>query len=360
MRASQMNSLDRRTILAGMASLWIVPERLGAQQEEEEASAPGGKEGEHAVTFWATRKLPMRFGLTFYANDNNCTRLHATIPFPTDWPEQKVRLISAELPPGAVHQMRPVMGGGVQLVVDAPTIPAQGVFQAIMTVEVEKSFTKAPQRTEGLQIPKKVPKELNWYMGDSPQIDTKDRAMKKVLDQLEAEAQEGAWLQVEQIYDWVRENIEYRQGELRSTKDALKERVGDCEEMTGLFVAMCRSKGVPARCVWIPNHCYAEFYLVDPEGEGHWYPCQLAGDRMFGSMNEYRPILQKGDRFKVPEEQGFQRYLREFFTCKHRPVGPREPSVKTLTDLGELSEEIDQLTNAQAPKEAPDSGDDNP
>jgi hypothetical protein len=41
-------------------------------------------------------------------------------------------------------------------------------------------------------------------------------------------------------------------------------------------------------------------------------------------------------------------------------VGPREPSVKTLTDLGELSEEIDQLTNAQAPKEAPDSGDDNP
>jgi len=216
-----------------MASLWIVPERLGAQQEEEEASAPGGKEGEHAVTFWATRKLPMRFGLTFYANDNNCTRLHATIPFPTDWPEQKVRLISAELPPGAVHQMRPVMGGGVQLVVDAPTIPAQGVFQAIMTVEVEKSFTKAPQRTEGLQIPKKVPKELNWYMGDSPQIDTKDRAMKKVLDQLEAEAQEGAWLQVEQIYDWVRENIEYRQGELRSTKDALKERVGDCEEMTG-------------------------------------------------------------------------------------------------------------------------------
>ena len=52
--------------------------------------------------------------------------------------------------------------------------------------------------------------------------------------------------------------------------------------------------------VWVPGHCYPEFYLEDAEGRGHWIPCQAAGTRAFGSMPEHRPILQKGDNFRVP------------------------------------------------------------
>jgi hypothetical protein len=33
---------------------------------------------------------------------------------------------------------------------------------------------------------------------------------------------------------------------------------------------------------------------------------------MFGSMEEARPILQKGDRFKVPEKPEVVRYLSEY------------------------------------------------
>ena len=50
--------------------------------------------------------------------------------------------------------------------------------------------------------------------------------------------------------------------------------------------------------VQVPGHVYAEFYLLDAEGAGHWYPCQLAGTRAFGSMPEHRPVLQKGDNFR--------------------------------------------------------------
>ncbi len=32
--------------------------------------------------YWATRSMEMRFGLTFNSGDNNCTALHATVPFP--------------------------------------------------------------------------------------------------------------------------------------------------------------------------------------------------------------------------------------------------------------------------------------
>jgi hypothetical protein len=64
----------------------------------------------------------------------------------------------------------------------------------------------------------------------------------------------------------------------------------------------------------VPDHCYPEFYLVEADGEGHWFPCQAAGTRAFGSMPELRPILQKGDNFKVPEDSKPRRYVSEFLT----------------------------------------------
>ena len=60
-----------------------------------------------------------------------------------------------------------------------------------------------------------------------------------------------------------------------------------------------------------------------PRGSGHWYPCQAAGaERQFGSMVEDRPILQKGDNFKVPEERGPQRYVKQFLTAKNAAADP--------------------------------------
>ena len=82
---------------------------------------------------------------------------------------------------------------------------------------------------------------------------------------------------------------------------ALKDGTGDCEELTSLFIAICRAANIPARTVWVPGHCYPEFYLVDDKGEGHWFPCQSAGKREFGGISETRPILQKGDSFRPPK-----------------------------------------------------------
>ena len=54
--------------------------------------------------------------------------------------------------------------------------------------------------------------------------------------------------------------------------------------------------------------------LADQEKNGHWFPCQVAGTRDFGGMAEFRPILQKGDNFYVPEQrkEGRQHYAAEF------------------------------------------------
>ncbi|MDZ4848938.1 MAG: transglutaminase-like domain-containing protein [Pirellulaceae bacterium] len=304
-----------------------------------------------SVQYWAHRNFKMRFGLQFQSNDNHCRELYATIPFPRNWPEQQVKILGADLPDFSRYKERELPAGAKQLLLEVPALAAHQQLDVVITVEIVKSFIKLPEDTSSLIYPKKTirDKDLQWSLGDSPFIDTKSRQIRAIAKEIKDKEPESAWKHVELIYDWVRDNIQYRNGSLRTTQDALKDKFGDCEEMTGVFVAICRASNIPARCVWIPQHCYPEFYLEDANGFGHWFPCQAAGDRQFGEMNEYRPILQKGDRFKVPEEKQMQRYVAEYFTCKQRSVGPTPPNVDTIRDLGELQAELQQIKAATEP-----------
>lgn len=289
------------------------------------------------VEIWAPREMTMKFGLKFHSFDNLCQKVHATIPVPVNWPEQKVEVVTTEVTPPAKFDMRFLPQGSAQWVVDVPQIAMHSEFNAIITVRVTKSFIRAPKDTSKLVKPKSKTKELSWYFGDSPLIDADDRAIKKIVAEVKESEPETAWLLAEGLYDWVRDNIQYRFDEtMRSTKEALKKKEGDCEEMTGIFIALCRSAGIPARKVHVPDHCYPEFYLEDEYGQGHWYPCQVAGERQFGEINEYRPILQKGDRFRLPEFSEMQSYLTVHFSCKSPPTGTRSPEIEEIRDLGEL------------------------
>ena len=96
---------------------------------------------------------------------------------------------------------------------------------------------------------------------------------------------EPGWDRAAALFDWVRENVKYEFAEkIKPAVQALDDKQGDCEELSSLVIALCRAKKIPARAVWVPGHCYPEFYLTDDKGQGHWFPCQAAGaDRQFGS-----------------------------------------------------------------------------
>ncbi len=303
----------------------------------------------------APRTMDMRFGMTFYANTNYCSDMHATIAFPLDWPEQKVTLKSVDIPQNAAWEYRDlpakVPPTARQIVMQIASMAPNAQLDMVFEVEIEKSFINPPEDPTQFVIPKKVPKEMNWYLGNSPMIETNASEVKKIVREIRDAKPENAWLHVEMICDWVQKNIVYRNGPIRRTTDALRDKSGDCEEMTGIFVALCRASNVPARCVWIPDHCYPEFYLEDAQGRGHWFPCQVAGDKQFGQMHEYRPILQKGDRFIVPEKQGPQHYVSEFFTCQKRPVGSTDPSIETILDLGPLKNELESMRTIPQPRD---------
>lgn len=315
-----------------------------------DAGEEGATERTPGVEYFAPRKIDMAFGMRFSSNDNYCTKMHATIPFPLNWPEQTIKITHSEIPPNVawafrdLPEIRKQSALARQLVMDIASMSPNDQLSLVVHVEVEKYFINPPPDTTVFVIPKNVPSEMNWFMKKSPYIDIELSEIRRVAKQIAAENPANAWAHVELIYDWVRKNIQYRNGPLRDIKATLKDKQGDCEEMTSIFVALCRASKIPARCVWIPDHCYPEFYLEDPQGEGHWFPCQVAGDRQFGQMHDYRPILQKGDRFIVPEEQGPVRYIATFFSCKQRPARPGlDPSVDQVLDLGPLKAEIEAL-----------------
>jgi hypothetical protein len=164
---------------------------------------------------------------------------------------------------------------------------------------------------------------------------------------------ETAWEQVQAILDGVRDKVKYEQDPKNVFKGAigaLRDGKADREDLTATFVAVCRAAKIPARMVWAMDYCYAEFYLeerpdadaaadADEKGvkekksakesktpKGAWYPCIVHEQKELGACADFRPIMEKGDNFKVPEEKTVQRFVKEFLTGKGGTGG--KPSVE--------------------------------
>jgi hypothetical protein len=289
----------------GLAPVAVMPPARGQFLEAEGATAT-------ATTLGDVRTQKYRVGVVVTAEGGPCSGIYATLPVPRDWPEQKVRVVAEETSPQVKALRYRMLPGDIrQMVVEIPSLPNGQQAKAIVTFELERAAILAPQETGGLTPPDKPERALRVHLGPSPYVESRDPKIVR-LAKATGDGLDG-WAKVEAIYDTVRDKVEYRNGELKGARKALADGWGDCEELTCLFIAMCRAEGIPARTVWVEGHCYPEFYLVDPTGSGHWYPCQTAGTRAFGGMPDQLPILQKGDAFRDPDRPGKQlRYVSEF------------------------------------------------
>jgi len=268
--------------------------------------------GSAAPTLGDARTQKFRVGLVVTAEGGTCRDIYATLPVPADWPEQKVQILQEDVSPDVRSlRYRTLPGGVKQMIVEIPSLHAGDKAEAIVTFSLERMSIIPPVDPAKLSIPEKPDRALRVFLGPSPYIETRHPKIMK-LAKATGEDLEG-WQKVEAIYDTVREKVEYRNGDLKGAARALADGWGDCEELTCLFIAMARAEGIPARTVWVEGHCYPEFYLVDADGQGWWYPCQAAGTRAFGGMPDQLPILQKGDSFRDPDRPGKTlRYVSEF------------------------------------------------
>ncbi|MCA9213278.1 MAG: transglutaminase domain-containing protein [Planctomycetales bacterium] len=237
-----------------------------------------------------------------------CRGMIISLPVPKDWPEQQVKMIEEDVSNNVRKlEYRELENSVKQLVAIIPRLDAGEEAYALVTYEVRGHAIIGPDDTKNLVAPKPVPKELSKFLKASPQIESRNRTIQTETKQLVKDI-ETEWEKASAIYEFVRSKVTYRESELKGAVESLKDGVADCEGMTSLFIAMCRAANIPARMVWVTDHCYPEFYLEDEQKNGQWYPCQVAGTHSFGSMPDIRPILQKGDNIRIPEKRGGQRY----------------------------------------------------
>jgi hypothetical protein len=282
------------------------PRPAVAQFLEPTAADAGGP------TLGDVRTQRYRVGVVVTAVGGRCRGIVATLPVPAEWPEQRVRVVEEDVTPGIRGPSYRMLGGGVrQMIVEIPEIAPGQEARAVVTFELDRSALVPPVETAGLRIPEKPSRDLREFLGPSPYIESRHGKIVRLAK--EAAADLDGWNKVEALYDTARAKVEYKNGDLKGAARALADGWGDCEELTCLFIAMCRAEGIPARTVWVEGHCYPEFYLVNDAGEGWWFPCQAAGTRAFGGMPDQLPILQKGDNFRDPDRPGKSlRYVSEF------------------------------------------------
>ena len=284
----------------------------GAARAQFQEGDPGGtKLGKTHVQRW-------KVGMTVTAVGGPCKGIVGYVPVPVEWPEQQVTVAEEDISPAAKISYRTIDGTMKLMVISVPNLPSGETANALVTLEINRNSQEPPTEAETEQyvLPnaKKLPRDIRIYLGPSPLIESRHPKIRELAKEI-GKDKEKAWEQVEAVYDWVRDKVKYKTGPIKGALAGLKDGTGDCEELTSLFIAILRAKDIPARTVWVPGHCYPEFYLEDKEGEGHWFPCQAAGARAFGGIPEDRPILQKGDNFHLPDNPRERvRYLPERIT----------------------------------------------
>ena len=309
----------RPSSLAILLSLLMIT-WLAAQDQE---SPPSLVHVSKTLSYRQPQKQKWEFGVEVEAT-GPVRGITVTVPVPIEWPEQKLKELPIEKSENVGRISFKNLGEGCrQMIVRIPSMRAGETARALFVVEVEKSLIVGPGDPSEFVFCKKVPKEVRQYLLPSPFIESRDRRIIKLAKSIDIDDTASAWDQVETIFRFVRDKLEYRfDTEIHSCLDALESGHGDCEELSSLFIAICRARGIPARAVWIPEHTYPEFYLEDKDGNGHWIPCQAAGQYEFGSMTEYRPILQKGDRFRVRGHRKSMRYVQPTLIAKDAKAPP--------------------------------------
>ena len=238
-------------------------------------------------------------------------QIKATTPLPVPCPEQKLDEEQIQTQ-GCEAEIRDVGAHARQLLLAAAEIAEGQVVSAVARYKL--TLCKQYHNYHGAQFPadQVVPADVRkLYLPDSPGIQTHTPQVRKLLNELGGDTKHP-WDLARKFAAWIPRDIKPQIGPYTGVTAALVNRVGDCAEMAAIFVALCRAAGIPARLVWVPNHNWAEFYLTDNEGEGHWIPAHTACYFWFGWTGVHELVLQKGDRIHVPERGKYFRLQEDW------------------------------------------------
>ena len=254
----------------------------------------------------------------------NATQLKATTPVPAECPEQKIDSEKVETK-DCEAEVRDVAPYARQLVLAAGEIAAGQVISA--TVHFKLTLFKQYLGFQRDQFPQKqsAPSDVRRdYLGDSPGIQTRTPEIRQVHAKLKGQ-KDHPWDLAKKIADWIMHSIRPQIQPYSGVTAALDNLRGDCAEMSAVFVALCRAAEIPARLVWVPNHNWAEFCLLDEQGKEQWIPAHTACYFWFGWTGVHELVIQKGDRLRGAGKVGALSAAGRLDAMEGPPAGSEVP-----------------------------------
>ncbi len=198
-------------------------------------------------------------------------------------------------------RLRVALRGGDSLVLPPPT-PGQRVLRrGTSWAEIE---TRLPSAKRGAAT--SWHDSLAPYRASTPELDLTDKMLRTLAAKLRKDAADDAEV-ARRIRRHVSENFEYRLGAtlFATSREALRDRKGDCSEAAVLVAALLRAAGVPARValgyatlgrgVWI-GHAWAEAFIG-----GEWIGVDAALREFPAGANRVALLTLSGERPMKPE-----------------------------------------------------------
>jgi hypothetical protein len=203
-------------------------------------------------------------------------------------------------------------------------------FQVITTVTVQPFSYRAKLAKAGNGP---LPREVRAYLGAGDGFDPASPKLKKIVAELK---DKNAVQTVRNIAEWLQKNVEYKHEssnitklDFKSVNELIDRGSAECRGYTILFVALCRSAGVPARPVWgvvfsppkgFDSHNWNEVYIagcgwvpVDPQKPETfgWLPIDRVrvymDARKTSTSEENRPLwnllLMNGDKLEYEQSR---------------------------------------------------------
>jgi transglutaminase superfamily protein len=273
-------------------------------------------------------------------------QIRASTPVPLPHGEQQVDDVRIETE-GCDASIQRVGEGAAQLLLAAPSIRRGQTVRAIAhyRLTLKKQYLGHERDHFPVEQPPPPVAVRKLYLGESPGIQTRAPEVRKLHQELSAQ-EKHPWALAEIYQRWVHKEIEAKRGNFIGVVNALKRRYGDCEEKAAVFVALCRAAGIPARLVWVPNHNWAEFYLTDTGGKGHWIPSHTSCYSWHGWTGAHELVIQKGDRVIPAQEKKAQRLLEDWVQWMGK--APASRFVADLAPLPPSSTESDPGPGARS------------
>jgi hypothetical protein len=309
-------------VLLLAVAAWAQTKNQRSQRE-----APRDADPDPYITRERSSQMRFRIGLRINADRGAFHRATATVVNPIDWPEQKLELVDEQAPFGVQIETRNAGHTAQQIVMRIPGISPGTAIECTRTYDLTR-WTQRVKPEARAQLVAVAAERARPLLLPSDGIECTHAEVRKFASEA-IEDKDEVWDRVNALFHATRGRIKYTLGPFSGALAGLRTGQGDCEELSCLFIAACRASGVPARIVWGPEHTWTEFALADPDGKLVWIPADPSKERELGVINHFTPILQKGDRFSVPEMPAKpQRYLVPVCTGMGRT--PRIEPIETV------------------------------